>query len=222
MRHALRWLPTVLALAVSPLAFADQAGVDPRIEHVLAELGRTRPIQMVQLSPDGQRLAWVVRSKGKPMVEVAKADGSDAHPLTSIQPGSCSQTDIAWAPDSRHLAFFADCGNSDKHKDQFVADANDTKGLNKLSVLKGPAQDLSWAPDGKALGFLYVENGTRRSSALEAAKPAEGEIGVDGVEVQRVAMVAAEDGAPRLLTSAASHVYEFSWSPDARQIAIVA
>ena len=222
MRHAFRWLPTVLALALSPTAFADQAGVDPRIERVLAELGKTRPIQMAKLSPDGQRLAWVVSTKGKPMVELAKADGSDAHPVASIQAGSCSQTDIAWAPDSRHLAFLSDCGNHDKHKDLYLADAGDPKALKKLSVLKGPAQGLSWAPHGRELGFLYVENGTRRSSALEAAKPAEGEIGVDGVEVQRVATVALEGGAPRLLTPADSHVYEFAWSPDAQRVAYVA
>jgi len=221
MRHALRCLP-LLALAVSPLAFADQAGTDPRIERVLAELGKTRAISMARLSPDGQRLAWVVSTKGKPLVEVAKADGSEARPVASIQAGSCSQTDIAWGPDSRHLAFLSDCGNSDKHKDLFVADANDPKGLKKLSVLKGPAQQLTWAPNGHALGFLYVENGTRRSSALEAAKPAEGEIGVDGVEVQRVATVSAEGGAPSLLTPAGSHVYEFAWSPDAQRLAYVA
>ncbi|MEV8521152.1 S9 family peptidase [Dyella marensis] len=221
MPHATRWLP-LFALALSPLAFADQAASDPRIERVLADLARTRPISMARLSPDGQRLAWVVGTKGKPMVEVAKADGSDAHPVASIQAGSCSQTDIAWAPDSRHLAFLSDCGNRDKHKDLFVADVTDAKGLKKLSVLKGPAQDLNWAPNGRELGFLYVENGTRRSSALEAAKPAEGEIGVDGVEVQRVAAVAAEGGTPRLLTPAGSHVYEFAWSPDAQRLAFVA
>jgi dipeptidyl aminopeptidase/acylaminoacyl peptidase len=221
MPHAIRWLP-LFALALSPLAFADQTATDPRIERVLADLAKTRPISMARLSPDGQRLAWVVGTKGKPLVEVARADGSDAHPVAPIQAGSCSQTDIAWAPDARHLAFLSDCGNGDKHKDLFLADVDDPKGLKKLSVLKGPAQDLSWAPDGRELGFLYVENGTRRSSALEAAKPAEGEIGVDGVEVQRVAAVSAEGGAPRLLTPAGSHVYEFAWSPDARRLAYVA
>jgi dipeptidyl aminopeptidase/acylaminoacyl peptidase len=177
---------------------------------------------MAKLSPDGQRLAWVVRRQGKPLVEIAKADGSDARAATSIKPGSCSQTDIAWAPDSRHLAFLSDCGNKDRRSDLYLADADDSAGLKKLATLKGPAQDLSWAPDGHALGFLYVENGTRRASALAAAKPATGEIGVDGMEVQRVAEVDAAGGEPRLLSPAGSHVYEFAWSPDARQLAYVA
>lgn len=88
--------------------------------------------------------------------------------------------------------------------------------------MQGLAQDLSWSPDGHTLGFLYVENATRRSSALAAAKPASGEIGVDGVEVQRVAAVDAAGGAVRLLTPTSRHVYEFAWSPDAQRIAYVA
>ena len=221
MHHSIRWLP-LLAWALAPLAWADQAGNDPRIERLLADLAKTQPISTVQLSPDGRRLAWVVRRQGKPLVEIAKADGSEAHAATSVKPGSCSQTDIAWAPDSRHLAFLSDCGNNARRKDIYLADADDPAGLKKLAELKGPAQDLSWAPDGHAIGFLYVENGTRRSSALEAAKPATGEIGVDGVEVQGIAAVDAAGGAPSLLTPAGSHVYEFAWSPDAKRLAYVA
>lgn len=221
MHRSIRWLP-LLALALAPLARADQTGTDPRIERLLADLAKTQPISMVQLSPDGQRLAWVVRRQGKPLVEIAKADGSDAHAATSVKPGSCSQTDIAWAPDSRHLAFLSDCGSEGRRKDLYLADAGDPAGLKKLAELNGPAQDLNWAPDGHAIGFLYVENGTRRSSALSAAKPATGEIGVDGVEVQRVAAVSASGGTPSLLTPASSHVYEFAWSPDSGRLAYVA
>ena len=221
MRPSLRWFP-LLALAFAPLASADQAGNDPRIARLLADLGKTQSIGMAKLSPDGRRLAWVVRHQGKPLVEIARADGSEARAATSVKPGSCSQTDIAWAPDSRHLAFLSDCGNSERRSDLYLADADDSAGLKKLAVLKGPAQDLSWAPDGHALGFLYVENGTRRSSALAAAKPATGEIGVDGVEVQRVAEVDAAGGPLRLLSPVGNHVYEFAWSPDARRVAYVA
>ena len=46
------------------------------------------------------------------------------------------------------------------------------------------AHALSWSSDGKRLAFLYVEGATRRASAVAAAKPASGEIGVDGLEVQ--------------------------------------
>jgi dipeptidyl aminopeptidase/acylaminoacyl peptidase len=221
MLHAARWL-SLLALAFAPLACADQAATDPRIERLLADLAKTQQISMAKLSPDGRWLAWVVTRQGKPMVEVAKADGGNPLPVGNIAPGSCSQSDIAWTPDSRRFAYLSDCGNSDRHKDVFVADVASPGGAKKLAPLKGIAQELAWAPDGRALGFLYVENATRRSSALEAARPMAGEVGVDGVEVQQVAVVDAQGGAPRRLTSTSTHVYEFAWSPDAKRLAYVA
>ncbi|WP_266168645.1 alpha/beta hydrolase family protein [Dyella subtropica] len=222
MLKTTRLLLPLLATAFAPLAFADKATIDPRIESLLTDLAKARSIGAAQLSPNGQQLAWVVNTAGKPAIEVAKSDGSDAHRLGTAKPGSCSEGDIAWAPDSQHLAFLSDCGNANKRRDLFVADTRGNDMPKKLLTLKGLAQNLTWSPDGRTLGFLYVENATRRASALAAAKPAAGEIGVDDVEVQRVAAVDAAGGALRLLTPASSHIYEFAWSPDARRIAYVA
>jgi dipeptidyl aminopeptidase/acylaminoacyl peptidase len=214
-------LPVLIAALASP-AFAGTGSVDPRITQLLAELGKVRQIDAVQLSPDGSQLAWVVRTDGHDGIEVAKADGSEAHAIGTEANGSCSQTDISWAPDSRHLAFLSDCGTTNHQKDLFVADTQQAKAApRRLAGLTGVADALNWSPDGKAVGFLYVPNGTRRSSALYAAKPAAGEIGVDGLEVQRVAAVDAAGGAVRLLTTADVNAYEFSWSPDGQRIAFV-
>ena len=70
MRACPRLLP-LLTLVLAPLAFAPQAlaassQVDPRINQLLDQLGKVRAIGQVQLSPDGQRLGWVVRTVGKP------------------------------------------------------------------------------------------------------------------------------------------------------------
>lgn len=200
---------------------AGSANVDPRIEQLLTELGKVRQIDAVQLSPDGNRLAWVVRTGGRDSIEVAQADGSGAHRIGTDKPGSCSQGDIAWAPDSRHLAFLSDCASGGKQKELFLADTQANAAPRRVAALTGVADDLSWSPDGKALGFLYVPNGTRRASALYAAKPAAGEIGVDGLEVQRVATVDVDGGNLRLLTSADTYAYEFAWSPDGQRIAYV-
>ncbi|WP_114240965.1 S9 family peptidase [Dyella sp. C9] len=215
-------LPLLMGAALAPAAMAATAPVDPRIEQLLTELGKVRQVDAVQVSPDGLQLAWVVRTNGRDGIEVAKIDGSDAHAIGSNPPGSCNQSDIAWAPDSRHLAFLSDCASGGKQKDLLVADVQQAKAVpSHVASLPGIADALSWSPDGKQLGFLYVPNGTRRSSALYAAKPAAGEIGVDGLEVQRVAAVDAQGGAVRLLTTADTNAYEFSWSPDGRRIAYV-
>ncbi|WP_201313275.1 S9 family peptidase [Dyella sp. EPa41] len=221
MPQPARLLLPVLIATLAPSAFGAPAPVDPRIEQVLTELGKVHPISAVQLSPDGTQLAWVVRTEGKDGIEVARIDGSDVHRISDSKPGSCTSSNMAWAPDSHHLAFVSNCASGGKQKDLMVVDVTAKSAPRRLAGLPGMSDDLAWSPDGKSLGFLYVPNGTRRASAVYAAKPASGEIGVDGLEVQRVAAVDAAGGAVRLLTDANTYAYEFSWSPDGKRIAYV-
>ncbi len=226
IRSFLRLPLALLAGALAPAVLAGTAPVDPRIDHLLTELGKVRDIHAVQLSPDGRQLAWVVDTAGKPAIMLAEADGRGAHPLnTRDQAGRCSETDIAWAPDSRHLAFLSDCpsvGARPGQKDLVLADPAGKVAPKRLAALHGYAHSLAWSADGARLAFLYVVGATRAASAVAAAKPAAGEVGVDGLEVQRVAAVPASGGAVQMLTPAPSYVYEFSWSPDSRQLAYVA
>jgi len=217
MQHPARLLLPLLVAAFAPGLHAATR-TDPRIEQLLTDLGKTRAISAVQLSPDGNQLAWVVRTDGKDAIEVANADGSDAHRVGIAKRGDCNETDPAWAPDSHHLAFLSNCANGGKQKDLLVVDMQAKESPKHMASLPGVAQDLTWAPDGKSLGFLYVPNGTRRASAVYAAKPASGEIGVDGMEVQRVATVDAAGGNVRLLTPEGTYAYEFAWSPDSQRI----
>jgi dipeptidyl aminopeptidase/acylaminoacyl peptidase len=217
MQHPARLLLPLLVAAFVPGLHAATR-TDPRIEQLLTDLGKTRAISTVQLSPDGNQLAWVVRTDGKDAIEVANADGSDAHRVGIAKRGDCNETDPAWAPDSHHLAFLSNCASGGKQKDLLVVDMQAKESPKHMASLPGVAQDLTWAPDGKSLGFLYVPNGTRRASAVYAAKPASGEIGVDGMEVQRVATVDAAGGNVRLLTPESTYAYEFAWSPDSQRI----
>ncbi|MFC5742215.1 S9 family peptidase [Dyella tabacisoli] len=225
-----RALPPLLATLLSfpaSAATGATAHIDPRIESLLAELAKQHTFESVALSPDGRQLAWVVRRQDRPAIEVALIDGSKVrHVGLSDKPLSCNESDVAWAPDSRHLAFVSDCGNraagtEAKQKHLYVADTGSDAAPKRLATLSGYAHALSWSQDGKTLGFLYVVGATRRASALAAARPSLGEIGVDGLEIQRVAAVSAEGGEIRQLTPAHTHVYEFAWSPDAKRISYV-
>ena len=224
VRISARLLLPLLSLALVPLAWADAGQVDPRIDTLLTQLGKVRAVSAVQLSPDGRRLAWVVQTDGKPAIEVAAADGSGAHriamgPADKARP--CSQSDIAWSPDSRQLAFLSDCGGNARQMDVYTSDASAAGAPRKLGSLHGYAHALAWTADGTSVAFLYVPGATRRDSAVAAAKPAAGEVGVDGMEVQRVALLAAGGGEPQLLTPADRYVYEFDLSPDSRRLAYV-
>lgn len=219
---------SLLCLALAPNAFADAPTVDPRIEQVLTELGKAQSIQATATSPDGRQLAWVIRRDDKPAIEVANADGSHARRVSAAAtPGSCAESGIAWAPDSRHLAFVSNC-NVDltstrvMQNDIYLADTRGSTAPARLAALKGYVRALQWTDDGKSLGFLYVAGATRHASAVAAAKRPAGEIGVSGIEVQRVASLDVASGALHELTPAGMYAYEFDWSPDGSRIAYTA
>ena len=219
---------SLLCLALAPQAFAAAPEVDPRIEQVLTELGKAQSIQATAISPDGRQLAWVIRRDDKPAIEVANADGSHARRVSAAAtPGSCAESGIAWAPDSRHLAFVSNC-NVDltstrvMQNDIYLADTRGSTAPARLAALKGYVRALQWTDDGKSLGFLYVAGATRHASAVAAAKRPAGEIGVSGIEVQRVASLDVASGALHELTPAGMYAYEFDWSPDGSRIAYTA
>ena len=229
MQKTVRLLLPLLAALIANTALADAPGnTDPRISNLLAQLGKIREIDAVALSPDGQKLAWVVQTNGIPNIVLADAHGNNPHGLgMASRPGACSESGIAWAPDSRHLAFLSDCGTSqrgivDNQPQIYVADVQSQEPPKKLSSLRGYVHALSWSPDGQTLAFLYVEGATRRASALAAAKPPAGEIGVEGLEIERVATLPAQGGGLQQVTPADSYAYEYSWAPDSRRIAYTA
>ncbi len=229
LKRALLCAPLcLLALALLPAVAADAKPVDPRIGQLLTDLGKARSIQAVTISPDGKQLAWVIERNGRPAIEVAAADGRHVHAVTAADnPGSCTESGMAWAPDSRHLAFISNCSTDltstqVMQNDIYLADTAGRGKPARLAQLGGFVRALQWTADGKSLGFLYVAGATRHASAVAAAKRPSGEIGVSGVEVQRVARIDLASSKLHELTPADMYAYEFNWSPDGSSIAYTA
>jgi hypothetical protein len=147
--HLPALLLPLLTVALAPGAFAASPGVDPRIEQLLSELGKAQDIEAAAISPDGKQLAWVIERQGKSSIDVAAADGSHARRISAAaKPGSCAESDIAWAPDSRHLAFVSNCSDdltSTKvmQNDIYLADTGQgDKAPARLARLPGYAHAL--------------------------------------------------------------------------------
>jgi dipeptidyl aminopeptidase/acylaminoacyl peptidase len=197
------------------------------VEEALKGLNRGHATGQVAVSPDGKRLAWVQPSREgneirvSPLNEMQKSERVTAAAKADQR---CRESQLAWAPDSKALAFFSDCAKPGEQSDLYLSGL-DGSAPRRLTELKGLAEEPAFSPDGTKVAFLYVEGATRPAGALAAMKPPSGVIGEDGVEIQRVAVASVDSTAPAAPTQATPanlHVYEFDWSPDSKALAYIA
>jgi dipeptidyl aminopeptidase/acylaminoacyl peptidase len=217
-------LCTVVGMTAPAVAQAPAAPAhDPRIGQVIAALSEAKTIRETALSPDGKLIVWSAAGRGGSGIELAPLDNPGAAKrVTACESGARGiESNAVFSPDSKQLAFFSDC-TSDHKPAVFLADAAGGSAPHQLAEVNGFAKEMEWSPDGKRLSFLYVEGATRPSGALAAEKPPSGVIGVEGLEVQRVASVDAGSGQLTQITPAKLHVFEFDWSPDSTKLVYVA
>lgn len=144
-------LALALGTALAPVA-ASAAGKVPITHETLWMMKRVgAPV----VSPDG---AWVVYSLNEPSYEADKAvtdlwivpaDGSAApRRLTS---GKGGESDAAWSPDSRRIAFVAKRDGDDAPQ-VYILDLAGGEAVRATSVSTG-ASNPQWRPDGQAILF---------------------------------------------------------------------
>ncbi|QNI30975.1 S9 family peptidase [Alloacidobacterium dinghuense] len=210
------------ALAQTPAAAPAK---DPRIGQIISQLEAVRAPRQTAISPNSNWVAWVVRAEeGRgSVIEAAPV----SNPSSTFQVTACAEgkqgeeNEIAWSPDSKTLAFFSDC-NSEHQQGLYLEEPAAKTPARRLTTFHGYADSPQWSSDGKFIGLLYVEGATRPSGALAAMKPPAGVIGVEGLEIQRVAVVDTASGDLSQITPANLHVYEFNWSRDSKKLAYIA
>ena len=228
---ALRILLLVAFISLAaPFSYTQSPSAPPdrtQIDDALKGLHRGRAIGQVAISPDGKRVAWTEGARGGGEIVVAPIDAmSKAERVTAAAKPDvhCHENDVLWSPDSKTLAFFSDCARPDEQSDLYLSRL-DGAAPRRITLLSGGMNGPAFSPDGASIAFLYVEGATRPAGALAAMKPPSGVIGEDGVEIQRIAVARTDvsaPAAPKQVTPANLHVYEFNWSPDAHSFAYVA
>jgi dipeptidyl aminopeptidase/acylaminoacyl peptidase len=218
-----------------PLAAQTSMAAREKVEEALRGISAGHTVAQVAVSPDGRMLAWVESAGNGTEIRLAPmSDLLKSRRVTAaLKAGErCQEDSLVWSPDARALAFFSDCANPQEQSDLYLLrlaaspDASAlTPSVQRLTELHGYADAPAFAPGGSRIAFLYVQGATRPAGALAAMKPWAGVIGEDGIEIERIATIAADaekPSAPQWASPPSLHVYEFDWAPDGQGFAYIA
>ena len=206
-----------------------QASVKTPLDLAIDALFGVRHFKQVAVAPDGAHVAWVeeltekdgtpsphsaiyvadLKKPQAPPRRVTAGNGTDAH----------AELDIAWSPDSTHLAFLSDAAKQGQFQLYWVKTTGGP--AHKLTTLKGFLAQPHWSPDGRTIGLLFTENAPRAAGPLEPMTPDAGV--VEGhIYEQRLTTVDAATGHTRQISPVDLYVYEYDWSPDSRSLVATA
>jgi len=205
--------PLALVLFALPV-FAQNAQLS-------RELARTVGYHGVAISPDGARIAWTesTAAADNPLLVVAPVAGAAAtEPVKLGATRNRTDSDPAWSPDSKTLAFFSTAGEMNQPELWTVSAAGSN--ARKRTHLNGYAARPHWSHDGKRIAFLYIE-GAGGGGPLFAAPAMTGVIDAK-IENQRIAVLDVASGKLHDGSPADLHVYDFDWSPDDSSFAATA
>jgi dipeptidyl aminopeptidase/acylaminoacyl peptidase len=198
------------------------------LDSVLGALYAAHPFEQTAISPDGKKIAWVETLVGKggapdgnTAIYVADRESSGAGRRITAAALNVARAEgsLDWSPDSQQIAFLSDAAKPGQLQLYVVsASAGPAK---KLTTAKGLLATPRWSPDGKMVALLYTENATRAAGPLVAETPETGEI-QDAFFEQRLALVDVASGEFRQISPADMYVYEYDWSPDSANLAVIA
>ncbi|HEU0275151.1 MAG TPA: S9 family peptidase [Candidatus Udaeobacter sp.] len=183
------------------------------MQQLTEQLGKTVLYGDVALSPDGTHVAWVqsIAASTSKRTYIREISGNAPATLVKI-PGDGERTDSdpAWSPDSKSLAFFSGAGEN-AQRQLWIVNPDGSK-PQKTPQLNGFAARPRWSRDGKQIAFLYIE-GAVGGGPLMAAPPTTGVIDT-AIHNQRIAVLDVATGQLRQASPETLHIYDFDWSPD--------
>jgi dipeptidyl aminopeptidase/acylaminoacyl peptidase len=193
----------------SPLPFSIEALVD------LDQLSE------VQLSPDGEHVAFVLGKshkphKDKPTQKAIRIIEVSSRKMRSFTGSDSATNDLPrWSPDSQRLAFVSNRANPQEMQ-LYLIDLHGGE-AQALTDLRGKVDAPKWSPDGCWVAFLY-------SGTLDKEKrPDPDPIVVDAEPpFNRVWLVNVETRELRPVTPETTHIFEYAWSPDGKKLVVLA
>lgn len=231
-------LPLVLAAAAASLcACANTTTTEPmtitwatsaeaeaqRTDQLTAEdIVLMREVTDVELSPDGLRLAHVVRvpnpldEPGRSHNQIWLVDAAGKQRPRRFTPEGRSSWSPRWSPDGRELAFLSKRPGDD-HTELYVMPVDGGEAQRMFESSSSIAA-FEWSPDGKQIAYTSTSPTDEEQRERKAGR--DWIVDENGETKTRLFVVAREGGEARELPCAGKHVIDFEWAPDGKQLAI--
>ncbi len=210
-----RRLPASLLLLLIPLAV--WAGDRPWTLDAIMEL---KTVSDPQISPDGEQVAYVVRSESRErnaydsQIRIVDAAGKSDLPLAGSH---YSDRSPRWAPDGRRLALLSNRGGNSQ---VYVSDPTEG-GMHKVTNAATGVGRFLWSADGKQIAYLSVDP-IRTEEAARIKAGDDPIVRGESLRYSRIYVIPAKGGKSRLITTDDHHVLSFDWSPDGSKMAYAA
>lgn len=179
-----------------------------RAAAVIDSMPSAKEIRQVAISPDGVRVAYIVRGH----LTVAELGGNATHSIELE--GELELRNPVWSPDSKQLAFLADLPAEAPSAQLWTVPADGSTPV-KRADLKGNADAPTFSPDGSKIALLFIEGMPRKSGPLRPMTPLAGVVG-EKVYEQRLTTIDLSTNTVASITPADIYVYEYDWTPDGK------
>lgn len=231
----LRFRRAVMCAAVC-VVLALSAGAQSARTLQTADLYKLRSVGDVDMSPDGQRIAYTVVRNDRPGTPFSQVWVSDVVSGRAVRFGAenASSGGPRWSPDGRRVAYF---GSEGANSGLFVANPDGTspkflsasEGTNH--PLPSTGERLSWSPDGKFIAFLRATPGPETEDStgdpvvisryLYKPTASEGATRFNDNKRVHIFVVNVETGEARQVTDGVYYEHSIDWSPDGSEILFV-
>ena len=216
-----------LALALAAVASLGGApAVGTAAQPIVAKdiMGLT-DVSDPQMSPDGQRVAYVVtptlstQRPSRSAIWIAPADrGAAPHRLIS---GTQLESSPRWSPDGREIAFLSSRADPSASaiaaKQVWIAPAEGGP-ARRLTASATEVRNFSWSADGKVLAYVAADPRTDQQKA-DAAEKRDQMVVDDKGELGRLWLLDLDGGQPRRIAIEGRNIADARWSPDGKRLA---